>query len=51
MMEEVPASSDETDEKEAAARRRKRRQTLGQILLDWSPVLARLTTIVMQHLS
>lgn len=50
MMEEVPASS-ETDEKEATERRRKRRQVLGQILLDWSPALARLTTIVMQHLS
>ncbi|MFF8931576.1 hypothetical protein ACF1AO_30410 [Streptomyces longwoodensis] len=49
-MDEVPASS-ETEEKEAAERRRKRRQMLVQILLDWSPVLAQLTTIVMQHLS
>ncbi|MFF5860945.1 hypothetical protein ACFY8B_36020 [Streptomyces sp. NPDC012751] len=51
MMEEAPASSDETDEKEAAERRRKRHQTCGQILLDWSPVLARLVITVMQHLS
>ncbi|MFJ4526233.1 hypothetical protein ACIP4Y_35870 [Streptomyces sp. NPDC088810] len=43
--------ADETDEQEPAERRRKRRRMLGQVLLDWSPVLARLTTIVMQHLS
>ncbi|GAA3097054.1 hypothetical protein [Streptomyces echinatus] len=51
MMGEVPASSDETDEQQAAERRRGRRRRLGQVLLDWSPVLAKLTTIVMQQLS
>ncbi|GAB7111092.1 hypothetical protein JCM4814A_94110 [Streptomyces phaeofaciens JCM 4814] len=51
-MGETPASSDdETEEKEAAERRRKRRQMLWQLLLDWSPVLAELTKIVVQHLS
>ncbi|MFI1608069.1 hypothetical protein ACH4YN_39180 [Streptomyces griseofuscus] len=50
-MGETAASSEETDEQEAAERRRERRQKLGQVLLDWSPVLAKLTTIVMQHLS
>ncbi|CAK7279205.1 hypothetical protein [Streptomyces misionensis] len=50
-MGESVASPQETDEKEAAERRRERRQKLGQLLLDWSPVLAKLTTIVMQHLS
>lgn len=48
---EAPASSAEAVEKVAAERRRERRQKLAQALLDWSPVLARLTTIVMQHLS
>lgn len=51
MMGEVPASSDETGEREAAERRRDRRRRLGQVLLDWSPVLAKIATIVMQQLS
>ncbi|MER8114680.1 hypothetical protein [Streptomyces sp. NPDC094031] len=50
-MGETAASPQETDEKETAERRRERRQKLAQVLLDWSPVLAKLTTIVMQHLS
>jgi hypothetical protein len=48
---EEATSSVEAVEEEAAERRRKRRQTLVQAVLDWSPVLARITTIVMQHLS
>ncbi|MFF9673687.1 hypothetical protein ACF1GS_18630 [Streptomyces eurythermus] len=48
---EAPASSAEAVERETAERRRERRRTLVQAVLDWSPVLARLTTIVMQHLS
>lgn len=51
MKGEVPASSGEAVEKAAAERRRERRQKLAQALLDWSPVLAKLTTLVMQHLS
>ncbi|MFF3166820.1 hypothetical protein [Streptomyces sp. NPDC003273] len=51
MMGEVPASPEETDEKETVERRRERRRKLGQFLIDWSPVLAKITTIVMQYLS
>ncbi|MCZ0211337.1 hypothetical protein OZK63_38915 [Streptomyces sp. UMAF16] len=51
MAGEAPASSVEAVEQDAAERRRERRQTLVQVALDWSPVLAKLTTIVMQHLS
>ncbi|MFH9090927.1 hypothetical protein [Streptomyces sp. NPDC017673] len=46
---EETASSVEAVE-EAAERRRKRRQTLVQVALDWSPVLARLAAFLMQHL-
>ncbi|MEU6594698.1 hypothetical protein ABZ923_36810 [Streptomyces sp. NPDC046881] len=48
---EAPASPAEADEQKATERRRERRQKLMQVALDWSPVLAKLTTIVMQHLS
>ncbi|MEU5247374.1 MULTISPECIES: hypothetical protein [Streptomyces] len=52
MIGETPASpDDETEKEEAVERRRKRRQMLWQFLLDWSPVLAELTKVVMQHLS
>nr|WP_031942412.1 hypothetical protein [Streptomyces rochei]BAP15801.1 hypothetical protein [Streptomyces rochei] len=51
MIGETPATPDEEDEKEAAERRRERRQRLWQFLLDWSPVLAELAKIVIQHLS
>ncbi|MGV4988928.1 hypothetical protein ACWGLF_45700 [Streptomyces puniciscabiei] len=51
MMGELPASSDEAGEKEAAERRRERRRKLAQLFLDWSPVLAELTDIVIRHFS
>jgi hypothetical protein len=49
MIGETPPSSDEADDREAAERRRERRQRFWQLLLDWSPVLAGLTNIVVQR--
>ncbi|MEU8030673.1 hypothetical protein AB0C13_18815 [Streptomyces sp. NPDC049099] len=39
------------DEQEAAERRRERRRLIRQLLVDWSPVLAGLANLVVQHLS
>ncbi|MET9149243.1 hypothetical protein [Streptomyces sp. NPDC004042] len=51
MAGEATASSVEAVEEDAAERRRVRRQTLVQLALDWSPVLAKLTTMALQYLS
>lgn len=42
---------DEQDDQEAAERRRQRRKLIGQILVDWSPVLAGVANLVVQHFS
>ncbi|MER6433228.1 hypothetical protein ABT272_36725 [Streptomyces sp900105245] len=48
----APADSgDEQDEQEAAERRRERRRLLAQLLIDWSPAIAGLANLVVQHFS
>lgn len=44
-------NGDEQDEQDAAERRRERRKLIGQLLVDWSPVLAGVANLVVQHLS
>jgi len=44
-------NGDEQDEQKAAERRRERRRLIGQLLIDWSPVLAGVANLVVQHLS
>ncbi|MEU0586551.1 hypothetical protein [Streptomyces sp. NPDC006132] len=44
-------NGDEQHEQEAAERRRERRRLIGQLLIDWSPVLAGVANLVVQHLS
>ncbi|WP_328980600.1 hypothetical protein [Streptomyces canus] len=39
------------DEEEAAKRRRERRRFVRQLLIDWSPVLAGIANLVVQHFS
>ncbi|MEV0982512.1 hypothetical protein [Streptomyces sp. NPDC049915] len=39
------------DDQEAAERRRERRRLIRQLLVDWSPVLAGVANLVVQHLS
>lgn len=38
-------------EEEAAKQRQERRRLIRQLLIDWSPVLAALTNLVVQHFS
>ncbi|MFG3208077.1 hypothetical protein [Streptomyces sp. NPDC048192] len=44
-------NGDEQGEQEAAERCRERRKLIGQLLIDWSPVLAGIADLVVQHLS
>ncbi|MCP9213393.1 hypothetical protein [Streptomyces cucumeris] len=44
-------NGDEQDEQDAAERRRERRRLIGQLLVDWSPLLAGVANLVVQHLS
>ncbi|MEV3926447.1 MULTISPECIES: hypothetical protein [Actinomycetes] len=44
-------NGDEQDEQGSAERRRKRRRRIGQLLIDWSPVLAGVANLVVQHFS
>ncbi|MEW2511109.1 hypothetical protein [Streptomyces sp. NPDC046870] len=39
------------DEQGTAERRQGRRRLIRQLLIDWSPVLAGVANLVMQHLS
>jgi hypothetical protein len=42
---------DDGDEEEAAEQRRERRRLTRQLLIDWSPVLAGIANLVVQHFS
>jgi hypothetical protein len=42
---------DDGDEEEAAEKRQERRRFTRQLLIDWSPVLAGLANLVVQHFS
>jgi len=42
---------DDGDEEEAAEKRQERRRLTRQLLIDWSPVLAGLANLVVQHFS
>ncbi|MFG2800592.1 hypothetical protein [Streptomyces pseudovenezuelae] len=44
-------SGDEQGEQKAAERRRERRRLIGQLLIDWSPVIAGVANLVAQHFS
>jgi hypothetical protein len=44
-------SGDEQGEQEAAERRRERRRLIAQLLIDWSPVIAGVANLVVQHFS
>ncbi|WP_143060509.1 hypothetical protein [Streptomyces misionensis] len=44
-------SGGDQEEQEAAERRRERRKLVVQLLVDWSPVLAGLANLVVQHFS
>ncbi|MFJ9821158.1 hypothetical protein ACIRU3_39075 [Streptomyces sp. NPDC101151] len=44
-------NGDEQDEQEPAERRRERRRLVGQILIDWSPVIAGVANLVVKHFS
>ena len=42
---------DDGDKEEAAEQRRERRRLTRQLLIDWSPVLAGIANLVVQHFS
>lgn len=42
---------DNGDEEEAAEQRQERRRLIWQLLIDWSPVLAGIANLVVQHFS
>ncbi|MFJ4633038.1 hypothetical protein [Streptomyces sp. NPDC088847] len=42
---------DGDDQEEAGEQRRERRGLIRQLLIDWSPVLATVTSLVVRHFS
>ncbi|WP_153183191.1 hypothetical protein [Streptomyces sp. E5N91] len=47
----VDNGDDQEEQEEAAERRQERRRLIGQLLIDWSPVLAGVANLVVQYLS
>ncbi|MFJ7898829.1 hypothetical protein [Streptomyces anthocyanicus] len=47
----VDNGDDQEEQEEAAERRQERRRRIGQLLIDWSPVLAGVANLVVQYLS
>lgn len=48
---EGQTTADDGDDQETEKRRRERRQLIRQLVIDWSPVVAGVANLVVQHFS